>query len=434
MSYFKTVSTATIGTLLEWAEYTFFAYMADQLSTRFFDIQDPSLALLKTYGIFATSYFMRPLGAILWGTIGDKWGRKPALTCSMGLMGLATVSIGCLPTFDQIGVWAAVLLMLCRLIQGIAVAGEFHGAITFLHEHAKQHQPFFTGCLGPFAAAAGMAVGASVAVLTQLPGNPLWAWRIPFLLSGFLCALAVYLRHSISETPQFQKAKAQHQLESFPLLTAWKYNKKGLLTTAAISLFIAVYVYIGNIYFKIVCMKIGGLSPIVASHIVTVGQVLAALSILTVGMVADKIGGRKLCLLGLALAIIAGPIILACARTGDIGYALLGQLIYAVVNGLVSAPMMTLLLPLFYTGTRYSGSALGWSISAAIFGGTSLMVAEMLVNQWGMTQGPGLYISCAAAFAFWQMSRVQEGVLESEDVLEDVSFKLGLQTSNVSGV
>lgn len=403
MSYFKTLSTATIGTLLEWAEYTFFAYMADQLSKHFFDIQDPSLALLKTYGIFATSYFMRPLGAMLWGTIGDTWGRKPALMCSMALMGVATVSIGCLPTFEQIGPTAAILLMLCRLIQGIAVAGEFHGAITFLHEHSLKHHPFFVGCLGPFAAAAGMAVGASCATLTQLPTAPIWAWRIPFLLSGFLCALAVYLRHNLSETPQFQRAKADKELERFPLWTALQHNRKALFTTAAVSLFIAVYVYIGNIYFKTVSIKVGGLSPLVAGHLVTAGQVLAALCILTTGTLADKLGGKKLCILGLSAAIIAGPFILWCARTGQIEYVLLGQFIYAVVNGLVSAPMMTLLLPLFNTNTRYSGTALGWSISAAIFGGTALIVADLLVTQ-GFIEGPGLYISLAAIIALWRMA------------------------------
>jgi len=402
MSQFKTLATATAGTLLEWAEYTFFAYMADQLSSRFFDIQDPSLALLKTYGIFATSYFMRPLGAMLWGTVGDKLGRKPALMCSMALMGIATVSIGCLPTFDHIGIWAAILLMICRLLQGVAVAGEFHGAITFLHEHAK-YKPFFAGCLGPFAAAAGMAVGALAATLTQLPGAPEWAWRIPFLLSGFLCALAVYLRHSLSETPQFRNAQVQNQLERFPLWIAIKHHSRGILTTAAVSLFVAVYVYIGNVYFKITCIKVGGLSPLMAGHLVTIGQVLAALFILIVGSMADKQGGKKLCMIGLISAIVAGPVILQCARSGQVEYALLGQVIYAIVDGLVCAPMMTLLLPLFGTGTRYSGTALGWSISAAIFGGTALMVADLLVNRWEFVQGPGLYISLAAVLALWSV-------------------------------
>lgn len=401
MSYARTLSTATAGTLLEWAEYTFFAYMADQLSKLFFDIQDPQLALLKTYGIFATSYFMRPLGAMLWGTVGDKWGRKPALMCSMALMGIATVSIGCLPTYTQIGLWAPIFLILSRLLQGVAVAGEFHGAITFMYEHAAlKNRPFFAGCLGPFAAAAGMSLGALAATLTLLPSIPVWGWRVPFLFSGFLCVLAMYLRHNLAETPLFKKAQAEKTLERFPILTAFKENSSGILTAAALSLFVAVFVYIGNIYFKSMAIKIGGLTPLVAGNIVTLGQIWAAICILSIGLMADKIGGKKLCLWGLLLGILLSPIMLICARTGSIFYALIGQTLYGIIDGLVTAPMMTLLLPLFKTETRYSGSALGWSISAAIFGGTALMVADALVNQFGLPNGPGIYISLSALVAF----------------------------------
>lgn len=410
MSQFKISITATLGTLLEWAEYSFFAYMADQLSTHFFAIENPHLALLKTYGIFATSYFMRPLGALLWGSLGDTLGRKPALMCSMALMGLATVAIGCLPTFASIGIWAAILLMICRLLQGLAVAGEFHGAVTFLYEHAKNNNLFFAGCLGPFAAAAGMALGAFAATLTALPTAPAWSWRIPFLLSGFLCVIAVYLRQHLSETPLFQAAKKNLELTKKPILSAFKHNKKGMLMTASMSIFIAVYVYIGNIFFKIISMKVGGLSPLLASKVVMMGQILAAGCILLFGFLADKFGGKKICLFGLFLAIFCGPFILHCATHTSLEYVLLGQTLYAIINGMVSAPMMTLLLPLFHTGTRYSGTALGWSISAAIFGGTALFVADLLFNHFGFQHGPGLYISIAALFTLWQMKKVPEAL------------------------
>lgn len=394
----KATITATLGTLLEWAEYTFFAYMADQLSNYFFDIQDANLARLKTYGIFATSYFMRPLGAVLFGTLGDRLGRKPALMSSMLLMGIATFSIGCLPTFAEVGSLAAILLLLCRLLQGVAVGGEFHGAITFLHEHAEK-RPFFSGSFGPFAAAGGMAIGSFAATLTLLPGAPSWSWRIPFLCSGFLCLLALYLRSSIEETLPFQRAKREKRLVRNPILKAFKEQKKALLLTACISIFVAVYVYIGNVFFKITCIKVGGLRPEIASQIVTFGQVLAACFILICGRMADKIGGKRMCVTGLMLAIIAGPAILAAAQTGDVFLTIAGQVLYAIVNGLVSSCMMTLLMQEFHTETRYSGSAFGWSISAAIFGGTALMVADILMNQMNLNFGPGLYISLAALTA-----------------------------------
>ncbi len=395
----NTTLTATLGTVLEWAEYTFFAYMADQLSSLFFSIQDPTLARLKTYGIFATSYFMRPLGAIIFGTLGDKFGRKPALMSSMLLMGTATFAIGCLPTHQDAGSTAALLLLFCRLLQGLAVSGEFHGAITYLHEYAEK-RPFWIGSFAPFAAASGMALGATAATLTLIPGAPAWSWRIPFLCSGLLCLLALYLRMNLNETPLFQVAKQKKQLLRFPIIEVLKQNKKGLLLSACISLFVAVYVYIGNVYFKVLSIKVGELSPATASQIVTLGQFLAALCILTCGRLADAWGGKRMCLLGLALAVFLGPVILGCAQTGDIAWTIFGQILFACINGLVSAPMMTLLMRKFHTETRYSGSALGWSISAAIFGGTALLVAEALISHLHFSQGPGLYISFAAMVAF----------------------------------
>lgn len=408
--------TATFGTILEWAEFSFFAYMADQLSKQFFSIEDPTTALLKTYVIFATSYFMRPLGGIIFGSIGDKLGRKPALMSSMLLMGLATVAIGFLPNYSDVGRLATVLLLLCRLLQGLAVGGEFHGAITFLHEHSefienqnnktinnhsKSHQKlFFIGSLPPFAAASGMALGALTASFTLLPNAPDYAWRIPFLLSGVLCLIALYLRSHLEETPLFKSAQQNKQLAKFPLVKVFKENKKGLLTSFCISIFIAIYVYIGNIFYKILCIKVGGMSLATAAQIVTFGQISAAICILICGKIADKWNGKKLCLLGLGTAIIVSPFILACAKTGVIYFALLGQCLYALINGMVSAPMMTLLMQQFKTETRYSGSAIGWNLGAAIFGGTALMVAESLISQFGFQNGPGLYMSLAAFIGF----------------------------------
>lgn len=389
--------TATIGTMLEWAEYIFFAYMADQLSLLFFTHLEVDIARLKTYAIFATSYFMRPIGAILFGTIGDKYGRKKSLLVSMLLMGFATFSIGLLPTYQQIGALAPLMLLLFRLLQGLAVSGEFHGAVTFMHEYAST-KPFFIGSFGPFAAAGGMALGAAAATLTLLPGAPSFAWRIPFLCSGILCLIALYFRYHVAESPKFIEAKEQNRLVRSPLLHAFSH-KKGLLLSASISLFIAIYVYLGNVFYKTLAIKVGGLLPNTASQIVTLGQTLAALCILFCGWIADKLGGRRLCMIGLCSAIILGPVILYCAQQGEIMITLLGQIIFALINGMVSAPMMTVLMRCFSTESRYTGSALGWSISAAIFGGTALMAGEFMIFTLDWKAGPGFYISLAALIA-----------------------------------
>ncbi len=396
MQHYKTIIPATLGTALEWAEYTFFAYMANQLSLHFFPSENPELALFKTYTIFATSYFMRPLGAILLGTMGDKVGRKPALIFSMLLMCFATTAIGCLPGYSSIGTTATILLLLCRLLQGLAVAGEFNGAAVMMYEqHSKR--PFFAGSLVPFSAAAGMSIGALAAMLVSIPDAPPFAWRIPFLASGLLGLVALYLRVSTTET--YIPSTSTQANAPFLSLAIFKQYRNALISTAAMALFISVYIYIGSVYYKAVSIKLGNLNINTASQIIAIGQVLAALMILVFGLFADRMSGKKMCLAGLGLAVIFGPIILACAQSGDIGITFLGQCIYAIINGMVSAPMMTLIIKQFPANIRFRGNAFAWSIPSALFGGTALIVAETLLNRFGF-MGPGLYISCASLVTF----------------------------------
>lgn len=395
--YYKTVLPAIIGTALEWAEFTFFAYMAEHLSRHFFPISNPDLALLKTYGIFATSYFIRPLGAIFFGTMGDTLGRKPALIGSMLLMCLATTTIGLLPTYASIGSYAAVFLIICRLLQGLAVSGEFNGAAVFIYEQNSE-RPFFGGSLTTFAASAGMGAGALAAMLVSLPNAPNFAWRIPFLASGFLGLVALYLRkHTLETLAPTQSSDPEKNV--FFSIKSFKENKSALIATAAMSLFVSVYVYIGNIYYKTISIQIGLLVPSTASQIVTGGQILAALLTLVFGLYADRIGGRKMCLIGLGCAVLLSPMFVACAESGSIPITILGQLIYAIINGLVSAPMMTLIVKQFPARVRFRGNALAWTVTSAIFGGTSLIVADLLMAKFGFL-GPGLYISLASFVAF----------------------------------
>ena len=391
----KIIFATSIGTLLEWAEFTFFAYMADQLSSLFFSTQDPYLARLKTYAIFATSYLMRPLGAILFGHIGDKHGRKPAIIWALLLMALATFGIGILPTYNAIGISAPILLVLFRMLQGIAVAGEFNGAAVLLTEQNPQH-PFLAGSWTACAAACGMFVGGISATILTASSTPVWFWRVPFLLSSIIALIAMYLRSKMQETNIFKLAKKDNQLFASPIYAAWKYNKEGLLCTSAFALFISVLVYTGNIYYKTMAVNIGKLNHHTASIIITCGILLTTLLIPVTAIIADKTNGYKICLIGILLAIIFSPIIMGCAQSGNIILTLIGQIIYAIIDAMVSATMFTILLNKFQTGTKYSGSSIAWSITTAIFGGSTLIVNELLIGHFKQLNGPGLYISISA--------------------------------------
>jgi MFS transporter, MHS family, proline/betaine transporter len=183
----KLIFVSVIGTFLEWTEYCLYGYLAAKISVLFFPQFDARVGLLATFGIFAAGYFARPLGGILFGHIGDTRGRKQALMVSMALMGVATVSIGLLPTYAEWGLFAPLLLLLCRILQGLAVSGEFNGAAIFLIEHAQPGYKNRAGSWVGAAAAAGMVFGALLVALVSYDGLPTWVWRIPFLIGALSC-------------------------------------------------------------------------------------------------------------------------------------------------------------------------------------------------------------------------------------------------------
>jgi MHS family proline/betaine transporter-like MFS transporter len=404
MNLKKNVAIVSFGTLLEWAEFTFFAYMADYLSRLFFSADDTTFARLKIYGVFAASYIMRPVGAIIFGHIGDKYGRKTPMIASLLLMALATCGIGILPTYDSIGGVSSFLLIVFRMLQGVAVGGEFNGATVLLTEYDKQ-RPFLAGSWTSFAASAGMALGSVNATIVSFFHND-FLWRVPFLLSAVIALAAIYLRRDIKETDDFCKAKENNELFDVPISAAWKHNKAGLACTAAFSMFVSVFVYTGNIYYRTMAVNVGGLSSEQAATTITVGIVLNTILIPVFACLADKFNGYKICFAGLSMALIMSPSIMSLAASGNFVYAILGQIVYGVLDALVSATAFTILLRQFRTGAKYSGSSLAWSISTAIFGGTALMINEFLVGRMGLLLGPGLYMSLSALVCLITVGRI----------------------------
>lgn len=391
---------ATIGTLLEWAEYTFYGYMALTLSQLFFPANEPHIALIKTFSIFAFGYFMRPFGAVIFGHIGDKLGRKPALMVSMFLMGLATLGMGLMPTYHQIGVLAPLGLLIFRVLQGIAVSGEYHGAGIFLIEKFGSHRPCFVGSLIPASAAMGMVLGGFAAMLVSLPGAPTWAWRVPFLLGGIGCWIAWTLRRSLSETEVFLHAQSHHQLTRLPLLTTLRDHWPSLIFTAGVAAIVGVYVYIANIYLVTFLHHQAHLSQSHASMIAMLGELLTAILIPVMGWWADHVNPKRMLKRAIVGIMFGGPMIFGLCQSDDALYLSLAMIIYAVLNASLCGPMVKVLFDLFPPNTRFTGNAFAWNIAVAIFSSTAPMVAKQLHYQFNWSYGPGIYITLIAIIAY----------------------------------
>lgn len=399
--HLKFTFVTVFGTFLEWAEYCIYGYLAPKISGLFFPQFDSRIALLATYGIFAAGFIARPLGGLIFGYVGDTYGRKKALGFSMAIMGAATLSMGLLPTYAEIGITAPVLLLICRILQGLSVSGEFNGAAIFLIEHEQTESKNLAGSWVGSAAAAGMLMGAMMVALISYDGLPTWVWRVPFWVGALSFFMGFYLRRNLSETPEFKiLEKTLHQRKRSPISLVWAENKVALFCTAALAAFIGVNVYICNIYFSNFLQHNAGFSAHHALMIVAFGQGLVAVLIPIMGKVADLYEGRTLLLWGLIGAAIAAPLVFFLGQMQSMVAALVAQFIYSLFNAMTGAPVFNYIQSLFSVDRRYTGITLAWSLSVALFGGTAPMVAEYWVGTLHLIYGPAWTVSISSLIAF----------------------------------
>lgn len=393
----KEVQILSIGTLLEWAEFTFYAYIAPLLSSLFFPENHPHVALIKTYGIFAAGHLTRPLGGLLFGYIGDQYGRKPALIASLTLMGIATCSIGCLPTYERIGYAAPLLLFCCRLLQGIALSGEFHGAGILLTERVKA-----TSCLpGSWicaSAAAGMVLGGIAALIVgQFPTVPL-AWRIPFLLSGMTCFIALWLR-----TKLMPCSATSHPMA--PLYLLFTTYKTSCFYVTLIAIFTGAFVYIGNIFYVGWLTQYTPFSLQQATLFALFGETLAVLLIPIMARWADTFSPYPFYLRGLALTVVLFPCIYCLSITGDLFCTVVAVCIFGILNGILSAPLMKILVDQFPMEIRYRGIAFTWGLATACCSGMTPFLAQYCISTYQWPLAPSFYVSFLALIT-WVAMRV----------------------------
>lgn len=401
------IGIISLGTLLEWAEYTFYGYMAITLSQLFFPESDLQVGILKTFGIFAAGYLMRPLGGIVFGYWGDRWGRKEALMISLFLMGVATVGIGLLPTYTTLGAKASLILLLLRLVQGIAISGEYNGAGIFLIEKNTSAFACLAGSWVSASAAAGMVVGGMAAFIVSLPSMPIWAWRVPFLLGGLSCFMGLWLRQSVTESTAFLTAKST-PLPRSPLLTVFKQYKKELLMAMAMAALTGIYVYIGNI-FMVVFLKQQALIPTHYATFFTIfGEAIVVFAIPAFAYLADLTDPYRLYRLGLWLIALLCPIIFLLAASAYYPFILLAMVIYGILNGVACGPMVKILCDQFPLAVRYSGISFAWGLAAAIFSGTAPIVAQYLSQHVSGLWGPSLYVSSAALITLFLVANLKK--------------------------
>lgn len=410
----RSVLVAALSTVVEWYDFTLYLYFATVLSRVFYGPGEASL--LATLGGFAVAYLMRPVGAVVFGHIGDRRGRRPMLLISMLIMSGAMLATALLPTREQIGPAAAWALVLLRCVMGFSVGGEYTGVVAYLLESAP---PGRRGLVASMAAAASevgalLAVGVAALTVSLLKPSELddWGWRIPFFVGAALAGIVWIARSTMHESPEFERLRESGELHPSPLRHALARQRAGVLRAFAISALGSITYYVGITYVPAFLTSSGTNTESGALWLSTWAAIAVILVTPCVGLLSDHVGRRPV-LLALALLSATLPIAtFSIMASGSPSHALAGALLLALVAGGVSAVGAVATAEQFTGNARVSGLALGATVATAIFGGLTPWLAQALIAATGWNAVPGVMIALVAlavAPIFWTMPETVSG-------------------------
>jgi MFS family permease len=376
----RVIVAASVGNVIEWYDFYIFGSLAAVLSVKFFEQSHPVAALLSTIALFTAGFLIRPLGAFLFGWMGDRIGRKYTFLVTLTGMGLGTGAIGLIPTYEQIGLTAAFLLFGMRMIQGLCLGGEYGGAITYVAEHVSdERRGYYTGWLQT-SPTLGIVVSLAVIIATRWYfGNDefnAWAWRVPFLVSFLLVAIAIYIRLQLQETPIFEEIKAKGQMTKNPWKEAFlSSNIKFILIATIVLIGQGVVWYSGQFWALYFLQQVSKVDPLTSAYIVGAALLLATPSLIFFGWLSDIIGRKPVILGGMLLAAITYYPLYSWLGTvtqpGNINYPIAIFIIFILVCyvGMVYGPVGAFLAEFFPGRIRYTSVSVPYHIGNGWGGG-----------------------------------------------------------------
>ena len=392
----RVIVAGIAGNVMEWYDFAIYGYFARTIGSLYFPADNKMATLLVTYGVFAVGFLMRPVGAVVFGYVGDRVGRGPALLWSVVAMALPTLGIGLLPSYAEIGFAAPLLMVLFRLFQGLAVGGEYTASAVFLAETAHPGGRGLASAWAPFGAIAGILLGSAVgaAVLNGLAMDQVvsWGWRLPFLFGVVVGGVGFVLRRRMD----FDKPATGH---GFPLAQAVAGHQREMLTVLGLSLVNAAPFYLSFVYVTTWLRRYANVEPGVALQINTINMAIMLAVVLAAAWLSDRIGRRPILLAAsVGLALLAWPL-MAAMQSGDTLAVFLGQLGIAVALGAYGGVLPSAICEIFPKSVRCSAVSTAYNMTVGVAGGTAPMVATWLIDQTGYSLAPALYISLSCAIA-----------------------------------
>ena len=403
----QAIGAAVIGNILEWYDFSIYAFVATIIAKKFFPAGDDVAALLSTFAAFGIGFLARPLGGIVIGRLADQRGRKFALILTILMMAAGTVAIGLIPGYETLGWVAPALLVLARLAQGFSTGGEWGGSTSFIVEWAPDNRRGLFGSIHQASVSTGLLFGSGVAALLSTLLTPQamqdWGWRVLFLLGGLLLPVGLYLRRNIAETPAFRRAQSEAPPAS---------GSPGLLLAArafGFTILWTVTSYAMLSFMPTFTQKFAGLSRVEALWSSTAGIVALVVAIPVMGFLSDRIGRRPMlltCTIGFML--LSYPIFWVIVWGSRLAVILPIQICTSLLIAFFSGPGPSAIAEIFPTRARALWMSVGYSFAVAIFGGFAPYIATWLIEHTGSPLAPSLYVIACAAVSSVVIWRLKE--------------------------
>ncbi|ASQ98432.1 MFS transporter [Streptomyces sp. 11-1-2] len=410
----RAMLAGSIGTLIEYYDFSVYGYLAVAIAPQFFPGDDPAASLLATLAVLATGLVVRPVGGVFFGWIGDRWGRRKALVSSVVCMGVASSVTGLLPTYSQIGVFAAVLLFITRLAQGVSSGGESVGAYTYIYESAPPGRRAFLGSVTPIGSNLGFmfaaATAGAISALTTKDQMGDWGWRLPFLMAVPLTLICLWARLRIEDTPEFEAAANRADIPTAPIREVLSTHRGALLQSIGLAMAQGGAIFLGLTYIGIhLTTNLGYDSTQV--FWLTAGVVLVTVLLMVpAGWLAARFGCRRVLMCGLLGFLVTAYPAMTLMGRHNLALAGLAYLLFMVSSGFVQVPAASLWPRLFERRVRYTGMAIGYNIGTVLAGGTAPYIATFLVDKTGNLLSPAFFVMVVCLIGIGSLLTVREDV------------------------
>jgi metabolite-proton symporter len=409
----RAVIAATVGTTIEWYDFFLYSVVTGLVFAKlFFPENDPLTGTLNAFGVYFIGFLARPVGAAIFGHYGDRIGRKSTLIITLLLMGIATFLVALVPTYEQIGIWGAVILTVLRFIQGVGVGGEWGGSVLLSMEWSKSHgSRGFIASWPQFGVPCGLFL-ANLAVLgfSYFAGDQFlsWGWRVPFFLSLILVAVGLWIRLGIMETPVFTKLVTERKIEKTPMLEAIRRHPKEIILSAFARMAEQAPFYIFTAF-----IFAYGTGALKAPRDFLLTAVLAAslvsfVAIPLFGHVSDRIGRTRMYMIGAATVGVFGFIYFALLNTATPALIFLAIVLSLIPHGMMYGPQAALIAESFTGRLRYSGASLGYQLASVIAGGPAPLIATWLYSEAGTAYAIAGYIALCAVLTLIAVSMMTD--------------------------